>query len=52
MDDNTVTYRSSAIRVEPDDIAITKVMAVRSHLRCGGVSLNVESFGDAIEPDM
>jgi hypothetical protein len=30
MDDNTVTYRTSAIRVAPDDVAITKVMAVRS----------------------
>jgi hypothetical protein len=29
-DDNTVTYRTSAIRVAPDDVAITKVMAVRS----------------------
>jgi hypothetical protein len=30
MDDNTVTYRTSVIRVAPDDVAITKVMAVRS----------------------
>jgi Zinc knuckle len=29
-DDNTVTYRTSAIRVAPDDVAIMKVMAVRS----------------------
>jgi Zinc knuckle len=29
-DDNTVTYRTSAIRVAPDDVATTKVMAVRS----------------------
>jgi hypothetical protein len=29
-DDNTVTYRTSAIRVTPDNVAITKVMAVRS----------------------
>jgi hypothetical protein len=28
-DDNTVTYQASAIRLAPDDIAITKVMAVR-----------------------
>ena len=28
--DDTVTYRTSAIRIAPDDIAITKVMAVRS----------------------
>jgi Zinc knuckle len=32
MDDNTVTYRTSAIRIAPDDIAITKVMAVRSKI--------------------
>jgi hypothetical protein len=30
MDDNTVTYRTSAIRIAPDDVAITKVMAVCS----------------------
>jgi hypothetical protein len=30
MDDNTVTYRTSAIRVAPDDVAIMKVMVVRS----------------------
>jgi hypothetical protein len=30
MDDNTATYRTNAIRVAPDDVAITKVMAVRS----------------------
>jgi hypothetical protein len=29
-DDNTITYRTSAIRVALDDVAITKVMAVRS----------------------
>jgi hypothetical protein len=29
-DDNTITYRTSTIRVVPDDIAITNVMAVRS----------------------
>jgi Zinc knuckle len=29
-DDNTVTYRTGAIRVAPDNVAITKVMAVRS----------------------
>jgi Zinc knuckle len=30
MDDNTVTYRTSVIRLAPDDIATTKVMAVCS----------------------
>jgi hypothetical protein len=30
MDDNTITYRASTIRLVPDDIATTKVMAVRS----------------------
>jgi Zinc knuckle len=30
MDDNTITYRTSVIRVAPDDVAITKVMVVRS----------------------
>jgi hypothetical protein len=30
MDDNTITYRTSAIRVVPDNVAITKVMVVRS----------------------
>jgi hypothetical protein len=29
-DDNTVMYRTGAIRVAPDNVAITKVMAVRS----------------------
>jgi Zinc knuckle len=29
-DDNTVTYRTSAIIIAPDDVAITKVMVVRS----------------------
>jgi hypothetical protein len=30
MDDNTVAYRPSAIRIAPDDVTITKVMAIRS----------------------
>jgi hypothetical protein len=30
MDDHTVKYQTSAIRVAPDDVAITKVMALRS----------------------
>jgi Zinc knuckle len=30
MDDNTVTYQTSAIRIALDDVAIMKVMAVRS----------------------
>jgi hypothetical protein len=29
-DDNTITYRTSVIRVAPNDVAITKVMAVHS----------------------
>jgi hypothetical protein len=30
-DDNTITYRTSTISIAPDDIATTKVMAVRSN---------------------
>jgi hypothetical protein len=30
VDENTVTYQASAIRLAPDDVAITKVMAVHS----------------------